>query len=351
MHSVKCILLRKEINLKKYIMPVNLKNRHFLKLLDYTSEEINFLLDLSESLKKAKYAGIEQPMLKGKNIALIFEKSSTRTRCAFEVAAFDQGAHVTYLGPSGSQIGHKESMKDTARVLGRMYDGIEYRGYGQEVVEELAEYAGVPVWNGLTNEFHPTQILADLLTIKEHTDKPLNKIKFCYLGDARNNMGNSLMVGAAKVGMDFRAAAPKECQPDEALVEQCREIAKETGAQITITEDVNEAVEDCDFLYTDVWVSMGEPDSVWAERINLLKPYQVNGDVIKATGNPNVKFLHCLPAFHNRETKVGEDIYQKFGLEAMEVTDDVFESTHSIVFDEAENRMHTIKAVMVATLA
>ncbi|HBH49424.1 MAG TPA: ornithine carbamoyltransferase [Bacteroidales bacterium] len=332
-------------------MPVNLKNRHFLKLLDYTPQEIKFLLELSESLKKAKYAGTEQPLLKGKNIALIFEKSSTRTRCAFEVAALDQGAHVTYLGPSGSQIGHKESMKDTARVLGRMYDGIEYRGFGQTVVEELAKFAGVPVWNGLTNEFHPTQILADLLTIQEHSDKPLDKVKFCYLGDARNNMGNSLLVGAAKMGMDFRAAAPKQCQPDEELVQQCQEIAKETGAKITITEDVNEAVEACDFLYTDVWVSMGEPDSVWEDRINLLRPYQINSDVIKATGNNNVKFLHCLPAFHNRETTVGEEIFQKFGLEAMEVTEDVFESPHSIVFDEAENRMHTIKAVMVATLA
>lgn len=331
-------------------MAFNIRNRHFLKLLDFSTKEINYMLDLAADLKKAKYAGTEQPRLTGKNIALIFEKSSTRTRCAFEVAALDQGAHVTYLGPSGSQIGHKESMKDTARVLGRMYDGIEYRGYGQAIVEELAEYAGVPVWNGLTDEFHPTQILADFLTIKEHTDKPLNQVKFCYLGDARNNMGNSLMVGAAKVGMDFRAAAPKECWPDEELVAQCREIAKETGATITLTEDVAEGVKDCDFLYTDVWVSMGEPDSVWAERIKLMTPYQVNQKVIEQTGNADVKFLHCLPAFHNRETKVGEEIYQKFGLESMEVTEEVFESKHSIVFDEAENRMHTIKAVMVATL-
>ncbi len=331
-------------------MAFNLKNRNFLKLLDFSAKEINFLLELSETLKKAKYAGTEQQLLKGKNIALIFEKSSTRTRCAFEVAAFDQGAHVTYLGPSGSQIGHKETMKDTARVLGRMYDGIEYRGFGQEIVEELAQYAGVPVWNGLTNEFHPTQILADFLTMKEHSDKLLSQIKFCYLGDARNNMGNSLMVGAAKLGMDFRAAAPKQCQPSAELQEQCREIAKESGAKILITEDVAEAVKECDFLYTDVWVSMGEPAEVWAERIKLLKPYQVNAEAMKLTGNPNVKFLHCLPAFHNRDTKVGEEIYQKFGLEEMEVTEEVFESEASVVFDQAENRLHTIKAVMVATL-
>jgi ornithine carbamoyltransferase len=332
-------------------MAFNLKNRHFLKLLDLTPQEIKFLLGLSADLKKAKYAGTEQPLLKGKNIALIFEKASTRTRCAFEVAAFDQGAHVTYLGPSGSQIGQKESMKDTARVLGRMYDGIEYRGYGQAIVEELAAFAGVPVWNGLTNEFHPTQILADFLTMQEHSDKPLSQVKFCYLGDARNNMGNSLMVGAAKMGMDFRAAAPKKCQPSEELQAQCLEIATKTGAKITITEDVAEAVKDCDFLYTDVWVSMGEPDHVWAERIELLKPYQVNAQAMQLTGNPNCKFLHCLPAFHNRETKVGEEIYQKFGIESMEVTEDVFESEVSIVWDQAENRMHTIKAVMVATLA
>lgn len=331
-------------------MAFNLRNRSFLKLLDFTPQEIKFLLDMSIDLKKAKYAGTEQQKLKGKNIALIFEKASTRTRCAFEVAAFDQGALVTYLGPSGSQIGHKESMKDTARVLGRMYDGIQYRGFGQKIVEELAEYSNVPVWNGLTDEFHPTQILADFMTMMEHCDKPLNKMSFCYLGDARNNVGNSLMVGAAKMGMDFRAAAPKSVQPDEKLTEQCREIAKETGAKITITENVDEAVKGVDFLYTDVWVSMGEPDEVWKERIALLKPYQVNMDVIKKTGNPKVKFLHCLPAFHNRETTVGEEIYQKFGLDGMEVTEDVFESEHSIVFDEAENRLHTIKAVMIATL-
>ncbi|HSH18988.1 MAG TPA: ornithine carbamoyltransferase [Draconibacterium sp.] len=329
---------------------MNLKNRNFLKLLDFTTEEITTLLNLSESLKKAKKTKTETQQLKGKNIALIFEKASTRTRCAFEVAAFDQGANVTYLGSSGSQIGQKESMKDTARVLGRMYDGIEYRGYGQNIVEELGKYAGVPVWNGLTNEFHPTQILADFLTMKEHSEKPLSQIKFCYLGDARNNMGNSLMVGAAKLGMDFRAAAPKDCQPSEDLQKQCREIAKQTGAKITITEKVEEAVKDCDFLYTDVWVSMGEPDEVWAERIKLLLPYQVNQKAMELTGNKNVKFLHCLPAFHNRETKVGEEIYNKFRIDSMEVTEEVFESTASIVFDQAENRLHTIKAVMVATL-
>ena len=331
-------------------MVINLKNRNFLKLLDFTPEEIKFLLDLSVELKKAKYAGAEQQKLKGKNIALIFEKASTRTRCAFEVAALDQGAHVTYIGPSGSQIGQKESMKDTARVLGRMYDGIEYRGYGQDIVEELGKHAGVPVWNGLTNEFHPTQILADFMTMTEHSDKPLNKISFCYLGDARNNMGNSLMVGASKMGMDFRAAAPKVCQPADDLVAKCREIAKHTGAKINITENVDEAVKGVDFLYTDVWVSMGEPDSVWEERIKLLKPYQINIEVVKKTGNPKVKFLHCLPAFHNRDTKVGEEIFRKFGLDGMEVTEDVFESERSIVFDEAENRLHTIKAIMVATL-
>ena len=332
-------------------MASNLKNRNFLKLLDFTPEEINQLLDLAASLKKAKYEGTEEPSLSGKNIALIFEKASTRTRCAFEVAAYDQGARVTYLGPSGSQIGQKETMKDTARVLGRMYDGIEYRGFGQNIVEELGDHAGVPVWNGLTNEFHPTQILADFLTIKEHSNKALSEIKFCYLGDARNNMGNSLMVGAAKLGMDFRAAAPKACQPAEELQAECREIAAETGGKITVTDDVASAVKDCDFLYTDVWVSMGEPDEVWQERINLLLPYQVNKKAMELTGNPDVKFLHCLPAFHNRDTKIGEQIYQKFGLEAMEVTEEVFESKASQVFDEAENRMHTIKAVMVATLA
>ncbi|HEY5470409.1 MAG TPA: ornithine carbamoyltransferase [Bacteroidales bacterium] len=331
-------------------MAINLHNRHFLKELDFTPEEIKYLLDLSAELKATKKQGTEKQYLKGKNIALIFEKASTRTRCAFEVAAYDQGAHVTYLGPTGSQIGQKESMKDTARVLGGMYDGIEYRGYGQDIVEELAKYAGVPVWNGLTNEYHPTQILADLLTMTEHSDKPFNKMVFCYLGDARYNMGNSLMVGSAKMGIDFRIAAPKSYQPAEELTIKCRAIAKETGAKITITENVDEAVKGADFLYTDVWVSMGEPDSVWEERIKLLTPFQINMNVVKKTGNPDVKFLHCLPAFHNRATKVGEDIFRKFGLNGMEVTEDVFESKHSIVFDEAENRLHTIKAVMVATL-
>ncbi len=331
-------------------MAVSLINRSFVKLLDFTESEIKYLLDLSAQLKGDKNAGKEKMYLKGKNIALIFEKTSTRTRCAFEVAAYDQGAHVTYLGPSGSQIGHKESMKDTARVLGRMYDGIEYRGFAQATVEELAKYAGVPVWNGLTDEFHPTQILADFLTMQEHIGKPLNEVKFCYLGDARNNMGNSLMIGAAKMGMDFRAAAPVQCQPEKDLVQKAREIAAESGGKITLTGQVDEAVKDCDFLYTDVWVSMGEPESVWEERINLLKPYQVNARALELTGNPEVKFLHCLPAYHNRETKVGEEIFRKFGLDGIEVTEEVFESEASIVFDEAENRMHTIKAVMVATL-
>jgi ornithine carbamoyltransferase len=331
-------------------MATKLKGRSFLKLLDFTPKEIRYLLDLSKKLKSEKKNGKAKKKLKGKNIALIFEKTSTRTRCAFEVAAFDQGASVTYLGPTGSQIGHKESMKDTARVLGRMYDGIEYRGFGQKIVEELGEYSGVPVWNGLTDEYHPTQVLADLLTMEEHLKKKLNKISFCYLGDARNNMGNSLMVGAAKMGMDVRLCAPKENWPEENLIKKCNLIAKETGARITLTENVADGVKGVDFLYTDVWLSLGEAAEKWEERIKLMKPYQVNMDVIKLTRNPKVKFLHCLPAFHNRETKVGEEIYQKYGLNGMEVTEDVFESKHSIVFDQAENRLHTIKAVMVATL-
>ena len=331
-------------------MAFNLHNRSFLKLLDFTPREIRFLLDLSRDLKRAKYGGYEQQHLRGKNIAIIFEKASTRTRVSFEVAAYDQGAHVTYLGPSGSQIGHKESMKDTARVLGRIFDGIEYRGFDQDIVEQLAEFAGVPVWNGLTDEFHPTQILADMLTMTEHSDKHLTEIAFCYLGDARNNMGNSLMVGACKYGMDVRLCAPRDLWPKDDLVTACREIAEETGARLTLTEDVDEGVSGVDYLYTDVWVSMGEEKSVWADRIRLLTPYQVNRDVITRTGNPKVKFMHCLPAFHNRETKVGQSIFEEYGMDGLEVTDDVFESENSIVFDQAENRLHTIKAVMVATL-
>ena len=331
-------------------MAFNLRNRSFLKLLDFTPEEIKYMLKLAADLKAAKYAGTEQPRLKGKNIVLLFEKDSTRTRCSFETAAHDQGAHVTYLGPSGSQMGKKESMKDTARVLGRIYDGIEYRGFAQTTVETLAEYAGVPVWNGLTNEFHPTQILADFLTMQEHCDKPLHQMSFAYLGDARYNMGNSLMVGAAKMGMDFRAVAPKAYWPDKKLVAECQKIAKETGAKITLTESVAEGVKGVDFLYTDVWVSMGEPMEAWGKRIKDLKAYQINMNVIKATKNPNVKFLHCLPAFHNLETTVGKEVYDKFKMNGLEVTEDVFESKYSIVFDEAENRLHTIKAVMVATL-
>ncbi len=331
-------------------MAYNLRNRSFLKLLDFTPKEIEFLLDLAADLKKAKYTGTEQPRLKGKNIALIFEKTSTRTRCAFETAAYDQGAHVTYLGPTGSQIGIKETMKDTARVLGRMYDGIEYRGFAQTTVEELAKFSGVPVWNGLTNEFHPTQILADFLTMREHAGKPLQQVSYAYLGDARFNMGNSLLVGGAKMGMDVRIVAPKSLQPAPELVAQCMAVAKETGARITITDDVDAGVKGCDFLYTDIWVSMGEPDSVWKERIDLLKPYQVNAALMARTGNPACKFMHCLPSYHNRDTKAGEEVYQKFGMDGVEVTEEVFESPASIVFDEAENRMHTIKAVMVATL-
>ncbi|MDR0765495.1 MAG: ornithine carbamoyltransferase [Odoribacteraceae bacterium] len=331
-------------------MAFNLKNRHFLKLLDFTPGEIAYLLDLSADLKRAKRAGTECPRLSGKNIALIFEKTSTRTRCAFEVAARDQGASVTYLGPSGSQIGVKESMKDTARVLGRMFDAIEYRGFGQSVVEELAAHAGVPVWNGLTNESHPTQVLADFLTMREHVDKPLNRVAFAYAGDARYNMGNSLMVGGVKMGMDTRIVAPAGLQPDAALVATCREIAATTGATLTVTDDVEKGVKGCDFLYTDVWVSMGEPLEAWAERIKLLAPYQVNRRVMEMTGNAACKFMHCLPAYHNLETGVGRDIHERFGLDGVEVTEEVFESPNSIVFDEAENRLHTIKAVMVATL-
>lgn len=330
---------------------MNLENRSFLTLEDFTGEEIRGLLELSRELKSAKQSGNEEQRLRGKNIALIFEKASTRTRCAFEVAAYDQGARVTYLGPSGSQIGHKETMKDTARVLGRMYDAIEYRGFAQQQVETLAEHAGVPVYNGLTTEYHPTQILADMLTMIEHADKPLDQIAYCYLGDARNNMGNSLLVGGAKLGMDVRIAAPEALWPEEELRRRCQGYAAESGARITFSEDAAEAVAGVDFVHTDVWVSMGEADEVWQQRIDLLRPYQINRALLEATGNPGVKFMHCLPAFHNRDTEVGEDVFGKFGLDGVEVTEEVFESEHSIVFDQAENRLHTIKAVMVATLA
>lgn len=332
-------------------MPVNLRNRHFLKELDFTKEEWLYLINLSMELKKAKYAGTEQQRLKGKNIVLIFEKTSTRTRCAFEVAAHDQGAHVTYLDPKSSQLGHKESIKDTARVLGRMFDGIEYRGSSQEIVEELAKYAGVPVWNGLTNEWHPTQVLADVMTMIEHCPKPLEKIAYTYVGDARFNMGRSLLTIGAILGMDVRIGAPKNLQPPKDLIQTCQKIAKESGARITITDNPAKAVENADFIHTDVWVSMGEPKEVWEERIRLLKPYQVNPDLMKKSKNPNVKFMHCLPSFHNDETSVGKEVSEQFGLKnGIEVTEDVFESKASIVFDQAENRMHTIKAVMVATI-
>jgi len=331
-------------------MSVDLRHRSFLKELDFTKPEFEFLLKLSGDLKAAKVGGDEQPRLKGKNIALIFEKSSTRTRCSFEVAAYDQGAHVTYLGPEGSQIGHKESMKDTARVLGRLYDAIEYRGYAQETVEILGEYAGVPVWNGLTDKFHPTQTLADVLTMTERSRKPLEEIAYCYIGDARNNMGNSLMITGCLLGMDVRLCGPKAQWPEGELVAAARKLAAGSGARFTLTEDVEQAVRGVDFLYTDVWVSMGEPKEAWDQRVQLLKPYQVNADMVRRTGNPQVKFMHCLPAFHNRETKVGAEIYERTGLDGLEVTEEVFESEHSIVWDQAENRMHTIKAIMVATL-
>ena len=333
-------------------MSFNLRNRSYLKELDFTPDELRFLLKLSAELKAAKYGGYEKPRLEGKNIALIFEKTSTRTRTSFEVAAKDQGAHVTYLEPSGSQIGHKESMKDTARVLGRTFDGTEYRGSAQENVEILAEYAGVPVWNGLTNEFHPTQILADMLTMTEHSDKHLTDMAYCYLGDARNNMGNSLMVGGCKLGMDVRLCAPEHLWPSEDLVKTSREIAEETGARLTLTADVDEGVKGADFLYTDVWVSMGEDKSVWKERIDLLTPYQINREALERTGNPRVKFMHCLPAFHDHNTSVGREVMEHTGMtDGLEVTDEVFRSPASIVFDQAENRLHTIKAILVATLA
>jgi ornithine carbamoyltransferase len=329
---------------------IDLHGKHLLRLADFSPEEISYLVDLAAELKAAKLEGREEQKLVGKEIALIFEKDSTRTRCAFEVAAYDQGAHVTFIGPSGSHMGHKETVKDTARVLGRMYDAIEFRGFDQSAAEELAKWAGVPIYNGLTDEWHPTQILADFLTFKEHSDKPLSEVVFCYLGDARFNMADSYLVGGAKLGMDVRIASPKSLWPQDEIVEIARSVAAETGATITITEDVAEAVRGADFLLTDVWVSMGEPDEVWAERIELLKPYQVNTKTMELTGNPDVKFMHCLPAFHNTDTQVGKEIFEKFGMESLEVTEDVFESPASIVFDEAENRLHTIKAVMVATL-
>jgi len=329
-----------------------LSKRHFLRLLDFTPSEMTTLLQLAADLKTAKKNGSEKPYLKGKNIALIFEKDSTRTRCSFEVAAYDQGAQVTYLGPSGSQIGHKESMKDTARVLGRMYDGIQYRGFGQDIVETLAAHAGVPVWNGLTNEFHPTQLLADLLTMQEHLPgKTLSQMSLAYLGDARNNMGNSLLEAAALCGLDLRLVAPSACWPDAELVANCQQLAQQHGGNITLTEDIDIGVKGADFLYTDVWVSMGEPKAAWKERIALLRPYQVNMAMIAKTGNPQVKFLHCLPAFHDDQTTLGRQMAEEYDLPGgMEVTNEVFESAHSVVFDQAENRLHTIKAVMVATL-
>ncbi|EOI5819260.1 ornithine carbamoyltransferase [Cronobacter malonaticus] len=330
-----------------------LYQKSFLKLLDFTPAQIRLLLELSAKLKSDKKNGVEVQKLAGKNIALIFEKDSTRTRCSFEVAAYDQGARVTYLGPSGSQIGHKESIKDTARVLGRMYDGIQYRGFGQEIVETLAQFAGVPVWNGLTDEFHPTQLLADLLTMQEHLPgKAFNEMTLVYAGDARNNMGNSMLEAAALMGLDLRLVAPQSCWPAAELVAECQAMAKETGGRITLTEDIAAGVKGADFIYTDVWVSMGEAKEKWAERIALLRPYQVNSQMLALTGNPNVKFLHCLPAFHDDQTTLGKQMAQEYGLKGgMEVTDEVFESAHSIVFDQAENRMHTIKAVIVATLS
>ncbi len=328
---------------------MNLKGRNFLKLMDYTPEEITYLIDLSAELKKKKKEGVPHNTLTGKNIALIFEKTSTRTRCSFEVAAHDLGMNVTYLDPSGSQIGKKESIKDTARVLGRMFDGIEYRGFGQDIVEELAKYANVPVWNGLTNEFHPTQMIADMLTIREHLGR-LKGVKLVYMGDARYNMGNSLMVTCAKLGMDFVACTSAKYFPEQKLVDYCKKVAAETGATITLTEDVKQGTKDADVIYTDVWVSMGEPDEIWEERLKDLMPYQVNAQAV-ANAKKDAIFMHCLPAFHDLETKIGKEVYEKFGYRELEVTNEVFESAQSVVFDEAENRMHTIKAVMLATLS
>jgi ornithine carbamoyltransferase len=330
---------------------VDLHGRHLLRLADYSPEEIRYLIELAGELKAAKKEGREEQKLVGREIALIFEKDSTRTRCAFEVAAYDQGAHVTFIGPSGSHMGHKETAKDTARVLGRMYDAIEFRGFAQDVAEELAKWSGVPVYNGLTDEWHPTQMLADFLTMTEHCDKPLHEMSFCYLGDARFNMADSYLVAGAKLGMHVRIASPKSLWPQDEIQQLAQQTAAETGGTILLTEDVEEAVKGADFLLTDVWVSMGESDDVWKERIELLKPYQVNAQTMALTGNPDCKFMHCLPAFHNTDTEVGKEIYEKFGMEALEVSEEVFESPASIVFDEAENRLHTIKAVMVAPLA
>ena len=332
-------------------MAFNLHNRSLLSLVHHSQQDLRYLLDLARDLKRAKYSGTEKQHLRGKNIALIFEKTSTRTRCAFEVAAYDQGANVTYIDPGSSQIGHKESMKDTARVLGRMYDAIEYRGFKQDVVQELTDYAGVPVFNGLTDEYHPTQMLADVLTMREHSQKPLNEIAYAYVGDARSNMGNSLLLIGALLGMDVRIGAPKHLWPSESLIAKAHELAQTSGARVLLTDDPQAAVAGVDFIHTDVWVSMGEPEAAWQERIGLLKPYRVTPELMAASGKPQVKFMHCLPAFHNRETKVGEWIYQTFGLDGVEVTEEVFESEASIVFDQAENRMHTIKAVLVALLA
>jgi ornithine carbamoyltransferase len=331
-------------------MSFNLRNRSLLTVQDFTQREFLYLLDLARDLKRAKYAHTEQQHLTGKEIVLIFEKTSTRTRCAFEVACYDQGAHVTYLDPSGSQIGHKESVKDTARVLGRMYDAIEFRGYSQEAVEDLAKYAGVPVFNGLTDEYHPTQMVADVMTMREHSDKPLSEIKYAYVGDTRSNMGHSLMIVGCLAGMDVRICGPKSLWPSDEYVKISRDLEAKSGAKLTITDDPQKAVKGVDFVHTDVWVSMGEPKEVWGERIKLLKPYQVNMKLMESTGNPRAKFMHCLPAFHNLETKVGRDINDQFGLSAMEVTEDVFESEKNIAFEQAENRMHTIKAILVATL-
>lgn len=331
-------------------MSFNLRNRSLLTVRDFSPTELKFLLKLSADLKSAKYTGTEQQRLKGKNIALIFEKNSTRTRVGFEVAAYDQGANVTFLGPTGSHIGHKETIKDTARVLGRIYDGIEYRGFGQDIVEQLAEFSGVPVFNGLTNEYHPTQFMADALTMREHSEKPMSEISYCFIGDAENNMGDSLLIGGAKLGMDVRLCAPKACWPKAEIIEYAQSVADQTGARLLVTDNPDEAVKGCDFIYTDVWVSMGEAEEKWQERIDLLTPYQVNTELMQKTGNPKTKFMHCLPSFHNTDTTMGMEIKEKFGLDCMEVTDEVFESEASVVFDQAENRMHTIKAILVSMM-